>query len=400
MLTPSPYGTLKNVSQESLRLEDGATNITQPANEQSNSFLPNISHSDSTQNASEPSSQKAYLPQTRYYGSKRRLTDWMIDEFKKYNFASALDVFGGTSTISLALKRLGKKVTYNDILESNRIIATALLSNEPCATTYVELDLFFESIKPEHGFITETYNDIYYTNTENQWLDGAIKSLTAIDNSLKKSEILYCLMQACLQKRPFNLFHRKNLYLRENNKKNTKFGNWATWEKPFSVLMTRALGELHKTRWVSSHAPTILPCTDAINISDGYDFVYLDPPYIPLKKQDISYMDRYHFLEGLCMPEKWSQRIDISKRNLPISSPENMLKWTDKKSFKENLFALVEKHKKSIVCLSYVHDAYPDIQEIHSYFTSSFKHTVLLEYDVPHALSKKPKKEVIIIGRP
>lgn len=342
---------------------------------------------------------KTYLPVTRYYGSKRRLINWMVSEFTRYEFQTALDVFGGTSTVSLALKNLDKQVTYNDILESNRVTATALLSNEPCLTTYEDLEHFFSSIVPEHGFVSEHFQGIYYTVEENNWLDGAIKELDKIGSALKKHEILYCLMQACLQKRPFNLFHRKNLYLRENNTKNTKFGNWVTWERPFSVLIRRALGEIIKARRPSKHDPIILPCTDAIEIPSGFDFVYLDPPYVPLKKQDISYMDRYHFLEGLCNPEQWREKIDLAKNNRPIPSPEDMCKWTNKKFFKDHLFSLIEKHKHSTVCLSYVHDAYPNVQDIKAFFSATFRHTALLEHDMPHALSKKTKKEIIIIGR-
>lgn len=344
--------------------------------------------------------EKLYLPQTRYYGSKRRLIQWMVDEFESYEFETAIDVFGGTSTVSLALKYLNKNVTYNDILESNRTVATALLSNTPCVTTHQDLELFLERIKPEFGFIARNYEGIYYTDSENEWLDGAISALSKIEGSIQKSEILYCLIQACLQKRPFNLFHRKNLYIRENNKKDTKFGNWATWEKPFSILMTRALSEIQKTRWVSKHAPTILPCTDAIELPSNYDFVYLDPPYVPEKKQDMSYMDRYHFLEGLCLPDSWEQRIDRSKKNYPIPSSNEMLRWNTKKHFKDSLFELVDKHKDSIVCLSYVHGAHPSISEIANMFSSKFRRIKVLEHDMPHALSKKTKKEVIIVGMP
>lgn len=342
---------------------------------------------------------KIYFPLTRYYGSKRRLIDWMVREFVRYDFKTALDVFGGTSTVSLALKNLGKQVTYNDILESNRVTATALLSNQTCLTTHEDLEHFFSRVVPEHGFISEHFYGIYYTAEENNWLDGAIREVEKIENPLKRNEILYCLMQACLQKRPFNIFHRKNLNLRENNSKNTKFGNWATWERPFSVLIHRALDEIIKARKTSTYDPVILPCTDAINISSGYDFVYLDPPYVPQKKQDISYMDRYHFLEGLCNPKKWKEKIDFAKGNRPIPSPDEIYKWTSKKHFKDNLFKLIKKHKDSTVCLSYVHDAYPTVQDLTDFFSATFKHTVLLEHDMSHALSKKTKKEIILIGR-
>lgn len=341
-----------------------------------------------------------YLPQTRYYGSKRRLAHWIMGELKNYNFTTAIDIFGGTSTISLALKHLGKKVTYNDILESNRTIAMALLSNQPSHISHSGLAEFIESVSPKKGFIYETYKGIYYNDFENSWLDGAVQALSGVREEQKKAEILYCLMQACLQKRPFNLFHRKNLHIRENNNKDTKFGNWATWEKPFSLLMERALSELHKTRWCSDHDPIILSCTDAGEIEEGYDLVYLDPPYVPINKRDISYMDRYHFLEGLCAPDTWGSKVDRSRLNQPIPTPECMLKWTDKKLFKDSLFDLITKHRRSIVCLSYIHDAFPSIEEIRSFFCTQFKETLVMEHAMPHALSKKSKKEVLIIGRP
>ena len=399
MFIPTPRESSKNLEKQARSPQPRSSILTHASPEAPNDTLVN-SVQKITGHFPIHQFGPVYLPQTRYYGSKRRLIQWMLGEFKKYDFNTAVDVFGGTSTVSLALKHIRKKVTYNDLLESNRTIATALLSNELCTTSHAELEQFFESIQPRPGFISEHYDGIYYTAAENRWLDGALEGLSRFDNHLKKSEILYCLMQACLQKRPFNLFHRKNLYLRENNTKDTKFGNWATWERPFSVLMSRALGEIHKTRWPSELAPTILPCTDAIDIPADFDFVYLDPPYVPIKKQDISYMDRYHFLEGICMPEKWRDMIDLSKRNHPIPTPKSMLNWTDKKLFKENLFSLIEKHKQSIVCLSYVHGAYPEIEIISEFFKAQFKDVTLLEHDMPHALSRKPKKEVIIIGAP
>ncbi|MBI6850966.1 DNA adenine methylase, partial [Pseudomonas syringae] len=64
-------------------------------------------------------SLSSYLPITRYYGSKRRVIDWVKESVSCLEFDSVLDVFGGTATVSLMFKAMGKKVFYNDILMSS-----------------------------------------------------------------------------------------------------------------------------------------------------------------------------------------------------------------------------------------------------------------------------------------
>ena len=57
----------------------------------------------------------------------------------------------------------------------------------------------------------------------------------------------HALNQACLMKRPFNLFHRKNLYIRTANVER-QFGNKTTWETPFPTLFTRLVKEANQKR--------------------------------------------------------------------------------------------------------------------------------------------------------
>ena len=80
------------------------------------------------------------FPTTRYYGSKKRLLTWLFNNLKDIPFNSVLDGFGGTASVSLLFKAMGKEVTYNDALISNVTSAKALLANElPIRGTMLKL---------------------------------------------------------------------------------------------------------------------------------------------------------------------------------------------------------------------------------------------------------------------
>ena len=97
------------------------------------------------------------FPSTRYQGSKLKIADWIWENIRDLNFQTALDAFGGTGAVSHLLKRQGKTVVYNDLLAFNYLIGIALIA-------------------------------------------------------------YFALFQACIAKRPYNLFHRRNLYHRLKHK--------------------------------------------------------------------------------------------------------------------------------------------------------------------------------------
>ena len=63
-------------------------------------------------------------------------------------------------------------------------------------------------------FIERTFKDIYFTDEENRWLDVVSTNIRRMDNSYKQAIAYFALFQSCIIKRPYNLFHRKNLYVR------------------------------------------------------------------------------------------------------------------------------------------------------------------------------------------
>ncbi len=341
---------------------------------------------------------KKILPITRYYGSKLRLISWISSIFEDFQYKTVLDAFGGTATVSLLFRAHNKDVTYNDILYSNYYSARALLSNNSLRYRRNEIPLFLKKVTPNQGFITKTFNGYFFTDDENKWLDGVTKSIHRKRDIQYKSDLFYCLFQACLQKRPFNLFHRKNLYIRVNNDRSTKFGNWRTWERSFEELFLRASEQLEKAKSISSGTANVLMPSDATSLSSGYDFVYIDPPYVKSNKNDLYYDNRYHFLEGLSNYAQWEQLIDYQSNILGLKCNESITDWNHIKTSKERLFDFIDSHSNSIVALSYAEGGYPSINEISKYFNQKFKSVAVFQNTLSHALRKNRSNEVIFLG--
>jgi adenine-specific DNA-methyltransferase len=335
------------------------------------------------------------FPTTRYYGSKKRLLPWLFESLKDIPFQTVLDGFGGTSSVSLLFKAMGKEVTFNDALISNVISAKALLANE-LHLAEADVRLFLQSIEPVKGLIAETFSGKFYLDEENEWLDGAVQAIRS-EPEKNRNVFMYCLFQASLQKRPFNLFHRANLNLR-TNKVEQSFGNQTTWDTPFTELAVRAFLELERVVWRSPLNQVIFPPTDISEVAIGYDLVYLDPPYISLKNGGDDYLRRYHFLEGLCLYDEWKQLIDCSYQNLQFKKQRHISEWQNKRHFKGRLFGLIEKHRDSIVVLSYVDNAYPTKCELEAFFNDTFGSVRVVEHELSHALSKGAKNELLFIG--
>ena len=176
------------------------------------------------------------FPSTRYQGCKAKFTDWIWHEMSSIPFHTALDAFGGTGSVAYTLKSNGKSVTYNDILPFNAIIGKAIIENASTFLSDSEVDFLLR----EHSgfeyptFIVDNFKDIYYTEEENHWLDVVRYNISILQEEYKRAIAWFALFQACIIKRPYNLFHRKNLYVRLMDVKRS-FGNKKTWDTSFET---------------------------------------------------------------------------------------------------------------------------------------------------------------------
>lgn len=310
------------------------------------------------------------FPSTRYRGSKRKIIPWLWDSFKELDFTSALDVFGGTASVSYLLKKMGKAVTYNDYLHFNYLIGVALIENDQTVLTKRDVA---KALRPSpngrsSNFVRETFKGIFFTDRENQWIDNVVARIGCVgdrspEGAYKRALLSYGLFQSCLIKRPFNLFHRRNLYLRTADVKRG-FGNKTSWDRRFKRYFFSFCMEASDAVFKGAK-----PCRtmrfDAKDIpNENYDLVYIDPPYLTKTgdNETSDYRRSYHFLEGLCNYSSWEELIDYRTPNFRMKPEAN--DWVNPEANGEAFDALFEKFKRSIIVVSYKKFGTPSIDTL------------------------------------
>jgi adenine-specific DNA methylase len=340
----------------------------------------------------------AKFPTTRYQGSKQKFADWIWECIKHIPFHSALDAFGGTGCISFRLKEEGKRVTYNDILPFNSIIGKAIIENSCVILEKEEVDKLLSKhqnvIYPT--FIEDTFRDIYFTNDENHWLDIVSTNIRRIDNPYKQAIAYFALFQSCIIKRPYNLFHRKNLYVRLQDVERS-FGNKKTWDTPFEEHFRKFVEEANAAVFNNGEDCNSIN-KDIFDIKENYDFVYIDTPYLNNSGMGVDYADFYHFLNGLVDYDNWHNRIDYKSKHLRLYRQPNV--WNNQETIHKAFEQLFTKFKNTTMAISYRSNGIPSIDDIVSMLEDLGKKvTIYQSNDIKYVLSTKQSKEVLIVAQ-
>lgn len=341
--------------------------------------------------------EEPVFPSTRFQGSKRKIADWIWESIKNLKFNSALDAFGGTGCIAYMLKSRGKQVTYNDILKFNYLIGLALIENDNIRLEEKEI----RYILNEHPtiayptFIADNFKGIYYTDEENRWLDVVSTNIRNIGNIYKQALAYFALFQAAIIKRPFNLFHRKNLYLRFSDVERN-FGNKVTWDTPFDVHFRKFVNEANLAVF-SNKLKNRASNLDVFGIDNTFDLIYVDTPYISNKGIGVDYLGFYHFLEGLIHYTDWNGMIDRDSKHRRLKPMSSV--WTSKDHILSAFDRLIAKYKDSLLVVSYRSDGIPTIEEILGLLEKYKNYVQCLRYEnYKYALSNSDSHEMLFIA--
>jgi len=337
------------------------------------------------------------FPSTRYQGSKNKLTNWIWDNISDLHFHTALDAFGGTGAVSHLLKRKGKCVCYNDVLKFNYWIGKALIENDEVLLSDDDIDFVVSNDTGHYKFIQKKFGGIFYTDSENAWLDRIIFNIHQMGDEYKQAMAFFALFQSCIIKRPYNLFHRANLYLRLSDVPRS-FGNKTSWDRSFTDYFKLFAQEANEAVFSNGHQCRVRNA-DALDLdTEDFDLVYLDTPYISDKGMGTDYLDFYHFLEGIAHYGQWESMICERHKHKPIRnfipSP-----WTDKEHIVAEFEKMVKKFHKSKIIISYRSNGIPSVEQLCA-LLRKYKNEVRVIYsrDYKYVLSHSDVKEVLVIG--
>lgn len=343
------------------------------------------------------------LPITRYYGSKRRVVEKIGAALQEHHveYDSVVDLFGGTGIVSYFMAKTGKTVVYNDILSFNCEIAKALLQSERGIFSETDAVSLLQRVpgREYQSIIEDSFDNIYYPREENRVIDTVVQNIEFIEDE-KKASAYYILFQSCMIKRPFNIFHRRNLNLRTGFTE-ARFGNKITWEQSFESLFVKFTRELNEFQFVD------LPHVEVINMSAlqcdrNADLVYIDTPYFRERQSAaITYHNRYHFLEGLMHYNDIPNHINQEKMNREIRFGENP-EFENRSHYLTDLHTLLARHQQSTIAMSYTSAGFPSIEELCDVI-GQYKNEVIVCNlgNHPFALNRNnnDRQEVLIIGR-
>ena len=237
----------------------------------------------------------------KYAGSKLKLLPYILDLARRTGAESILDGFSGSTRVSQAFAKSGRRVICNDIAVWSEVLGVCYLRNGEPVEYYSKLIRSLNAVRPKDGWFTEHYggepnggNAVQRNGLKKPWqirntrkLDGIREEIDRLSLSpVEKSVALTSLILA-LDRVDSTLGHFAS-YLRE----------WSP--RSFNELRLRV------PRLFSPASDCEVMRENVFDISDcDVDLAYFDPPYgsnnRKMPPSRVRYASYYHVWTTVCL---------------------------------------------------------------------------------------------------
>lgn len=292
----------------------------------------------------------AAFPRLRYMGSKHRLAEHLAGVFAEVGGRTALDAFSGSGVVGYTLKSLGYAVTTNDFLHFPKVIAEATIVNHGETLSGDDVERICGRPADDRDFVRRTFAGLYFDEDDRRFLDSAWSHIDRMTGG-RRALAISSLVLAAARKQPRGVFSVTSPRY-DDGRRDLRI--------PLREHFRERAAQYNRVVFDSGRACRAL-CRDTLDLdSDGFDLVYLDPPYAP-PRDDNCYIKRYHFLEGLSV---YWEGLRVMENTKTKKLPRRATPFSSKRTIADALRRTFAKFHRSTIVLSYSSNAVPDVGSI------------------------------------
>lgn len=347
--------------------------------------------------ASPPASlpvKAAAFPELRYMGSKKRLLPWIHDAIDGIDFATAMDPFSGSGSVSYLLKAMGRTVVASDFLNFSATVAKALIENSEAIVDARDMRRLMSSNKDAPDFIQKTFSGVFFAQEDLRFLDRVSANMSKIADGRVRALAMAALVRSCLKKQPRGVFTISgDVSKHDDGRRDLRLSIEEHFREQVEVYSGAVFSNGRSNRAFQADVFDADPA--------GVDLVYLDPPYVP-RADDNCYVKRYHFVEGLSAYwhdmeiMEWTKVKKIEKKFTPFSYRGKALDAFER---------MFERFRRQIVVMSYSSNGYPDLDPLVGLMRKTKRKVEVLtrphryHFGTHAAVKRSVVDEYLIVGR-
>lgn len=322
--------------------------------------------------------QVSKYPTTRYMGSKQSLLKQIANATAPFEFESVLDLFAGSGVVSYMFKSLGKTVISNDYMSMNSTLANALITNTNINLSQQDIDTLLSGIPNNDGFVSQTFNNIYYTDEENAFIDLVRGNIKKLKGKTKQALAMSALIRACTKKRPRGIFTYTGFRYNDGRK---------DLVMSFEEQLLAAIKMLNNAVFDNGKLNKSLN-KDAMSVGVKADLVYIDPPYFN-PTSDNEYVRRYHFIEGLA--KDWKD-VEMQLETKTKKFKNYPTPFSTRIGAYDAFDKLFKKHREGIIIVSYSSSSFPTKDEMVGLLAKYKKDVEVIAIDYTYCIGNQGHK--------